>query len=132
MPEIDKYAELLKTAQETIKKLTDEVSKTNKIASDLWHHKLAFDVTVAMLDKEQIAESDFLSTVRKLESHPSEDLQKRADILKVVDPNVVLDIGSIKDADNGPAEAASYRGALPETPSSIAARQNIIHKLIST
>lgn len=96
-----KAVDLLRQAEQTMSKQTAEIEKLRKQHQKLAVHKLAFDVAAAMLVKEQIEDSDFYSTVEQLKERPVEDLQKRAEILSVMDPSKDLALGNVDTRQDG-------------------------------
>lgn len=113
---MDKKAlDLLKQAETTMQKQSGEIKKLREQHQDLAVHKLAFDVTAAMLAKEQIEESDFYPTVEQLKDRPVKDLQKRAEILSVMDPSKDLALGDVDTRQDGRDGAATPESRTSET-----------------
>lgn len=101
-------AQILQNAKMVIENQEAKIAELKKFASELNHHKLAFDIARRVSESQEPEE--FFETMEMLLSKPHEDLQKRAEVLSVMDPRAALDLGSPvsdKEADAG----ASNRGA---------------------
>ena len=95
---MDKTAqELLKQAQNLMATQSEEIKDLREKNSELSILKMAYDVAGVMLVKESIDESAFQETVEDLRQRPLEDLQKRAEILQVIDPTKDLVLGDIDE-----------------------------------
>ena len=100
-------AQLLENARAVIKKQADQISSLQKTASSLLHHKLAYDIAVRM----DVDPEEFSDTVDQLLSKTPEDLQKRAEVLSVMDPKSVLDLGTPVTNKEGSSGASAHGGS---------------------
>jgi len=92
-------------------RLSDEVTKLREQLTERNVLKVAYDVTVAMQTKEQIEDSDFYETVEQLRQRPIDDLQKRAEILSVIDTSMDLALGEIDVREDGVDKNGSPSGS---------------------
>ncbi len=117
-----KPKEVLSSAKTVIKKQASAIADLKKTILGLQHHKLAYDVATIMLDKAQISEEEFPTTIATLNESTPADLQKRAEILDAFDLSTVLKIGDVESD----KVAQDYDG---QATGSDAAERNLIKSI---
>lgn len=83
---MDKEAKrLLTNAKTVIQKQKETIDKMAQEKAENAHFKLAYDVAVAMQQRDMIDEAEFQETVKEMQAKTAEDLQKRASLLEDFD-----------------------------------------------
>lgn len=112
-------SELFLSAKTTISEQQEALIKSAGVIEDLNKYKLAFDIAVALSDKDQVDPADFQDTFQTLLEKSSEDLNERAKVLSVVDIRKDLNLGVLDQRENKVAASRSDADSKSPTPHSI-------------